>query len=277
MQPTLKSQSFLQERICASVDGPARRVGNTPLHFVANNLYHPTILQFGVLKGRSLDSIGKVSEYQATLWGFDSFVGLPESEGAFRRGAYSATFRTRNRTLQQARIRQIVNRISNRIPGKVHIVPGLYTQSLTHTLGMRLSQDGPAAYIDVDCDLYTSTFHALDWSFSHGLASTGTMIGYDDWWVLPCTVPRDKRQVSLARLGGEARAHFEIAQKYRVSFECVCGPCSSESDLRYGWRTYYRVRNFSAMDAGFAMNASVVQRFMATNKGCLAHASRANV
>jgi hypothetical protein len=102
------------------------------------------------------------------------------------------------------------------------------------------------------------------------------MIGYDDWWVLPCTTP-GFGGTSIEALGGEARAHFEIAQKYAVSFECVCGPCTGAANLSRGWRTYFAVRNGSGADAGFAMDASAVARFLATNAACVAHRTRRHV
>ena len=45
----------------------------------------------------------------------------------------------------------------------------------------------PASYIDVDCDIYTGSIQALEWAFRSGVAQVGTVIGYDDWWVMPCS------------------------------------------------------------------------------------------
>lgn len=62
----------------------------------------------------------------------------------------------------------------------------------------------PAAYVDIDADLYNSTMDVLDFMFEHRLIRPGTLIGYDDWgdtdfWT-----------------AGESRAHKEIVEKYDV-------------------------------------------------------------
>ena len=35
-------------------------------------------------------------------------------------------------------------------------------------------------YVDVDCDLHTSSVDALAWLFESGLVAVGTLFGYDD-------------------------------------------------------------------------------------------------
>ena len=49
----------------------------------------------------------------------------------------------------------------------------------------------------------------------------GTVVGYDDWWVIPCANggghPCDS---------GEGRAHKEVAEAYGVEFLCLAGPCA---------------------------------------------------
>jgi hypothetical protein len=37
---------------------------------------------------------------------------------------------------------------------------------------------GPALYVDIDADLFSSTWTALDWLFREGLMKPGTVIGY---------------------------------------------------------------------------------------------------
>lgn len=272
------------ERICNNVDGPADRVDNQLRHYT-NLSSAPLILQFGVMGGRTLRAISKAAAAklpkttteQATIWGFDSFTGLPdEARGNYaaadwNRGAFSATARTNNFSLQHSRIESVMARIKARTFGDVHLIPGFYDHSLTRDLGKQISRSGPATYIDVDCDLYLSSFQALDWAFANGLVGVGTMIGYDDWWVLPCTAPKSQ---DIEQFGGEARAHFEIARKYSVTFECVCGPCTSTANFTNGWRTYFIVRSLSAADAGFSMDAAAVQSFLSTNQACVHHNRR---
>ena len=279
--PKAQGLNFL-ERICNSVDGPADRVSDHLRHYT-NLSSVPLILQFGVMGGRTLRTISKVAAAQlpktklASIWGFDSFTGLPdEATGNYaaadwKRGAFSATVRTNDLSRQQSRIQSVITRIKARTIGDVHLIPGFYDQSLTQDLGKLISRIGPATYIDVDCDLYVSSFQALDWAFANGLVGVGTMIGYDDWWVLPCATPKSQ---GIEHFGGEARAHFEIARKYRVTFECFCGPCAPTVNFTKGWRTYFIVRGLSAADAGFSMDAAAVQSFLATNGGCVHHKKR---
>ena len=91
----------------------------------------------------------------------------------------------------------------NATENRITLVPGFYNQSLTPTL----ARTAPVAlYVDINCDLYISTYQALDWLFHHRLARRGTLISYDDWFNVP--------------LGnGESLAHEEIAAKYKVKFQ----------------------------------------------------------
>ena len=60
-------------------------------------------------------------------------------------------------------------------------------------------------YINVDCDLYTSTVDALSWIFDNNLLATNALVRYDDYHSLPN--------------GGEALAHKEICEEYELGFE----------------------------------------------------------
>ena len=79
----------------------------------------------------------------------------------------------------------------------VQWVRGFYEASLTPALARRMR---PALYVDFDCDLYSSTYHALDWLATHGLLEAGTILGYDDW--------------STGGAGGQQRAHAELTAKH---------------------------------------------------------------
>lgn len=78
----------------------------------------------------------------------------------------------------------------------------------------------------MDCDLYASTQAALDFFFRNELLVVGSVLGYDDWWVLPC----GSGNAHLHPLDvGEGRAHREAALKWGVTFECIAGPCFDHS------------------------------------------------
>src|SRR5262249_53750832 len=85
------------------------------------------------------------------------------------------------------------------------IFRGFFSDTLTKDL-VRNGTLLPAILIDIDCDLYISTFEALDFMFSHKLARAGTFINYDGW------------EWTRAWESGENRAHLEIQRKYNVKF-----------------------------------------------------------
>ena len=87
----------------------------------------------------------------------------------------------------------------------------------------------PAAYVDIDCDLFGSSMAALSWLVQSGLIVPGTLIGYDDWWTVPCvgqhSDPEGLARGRLPSAEGEWRAHVEMARRFGVSLVCVAGPC----------------------------------------------------
>lgn len=179
---------------------------------------------FGVAQGDHFGDVHRMFPNHS-LFGFDSFKGLPaEDHEASQRGTWSA----------------------GSYPGKVtpeelvakgggaktaHVVPGFFNDTLTLDLKEKLKMR-PAFYVDVDCDLHVSTVSALDFLFANGLIKVGTLIGYDDWWTLPCGAfhGTDKKQVSPLAVG-EGLAHSEMAARYGVNFRCVAGPCRHVSDF----------------------------------------------
>ena len=81
----------------------------------------------------------------------------------------------------------------------------VYAGWFKDTLDAQLVQKGvfkPAAYVDIDADLYSSTFEVLDFMFKNKLIRAGTLIGYDDWGDTDLWT------------AGESRAHKEIVAKY---------------------------------------------------------------
>ena len=168
------------------------------------------LYQFGVFRGTSMLELWDALRPVTRIWGLDSFKGLPLStqeqvpkwqEGIFRhdpRAAVSAALGTRN----------------------VGWISGFYNESLHDDSVASRVRMRPARYIDIDCDLYSSTRDALDFMLRNGLVVPGTLIGYDDIWVLPCA------NAGVTPLAvGEGRAHAEMASKYDVEFECLAGSC----------------------------------------------------
>ena len=162
---------------------------------------------------------------------FDSFDGLPSNDGmpitnasdpppltipSWRPGAYSFDPRKQLRTF---------------FGSVIQFVPGFYADSLSEVGLVERLRMRPALYVDIDADLYGSSVLALDFMMRHGLVRPGTLIGYDDWWVLPCA----KGAEQMASLGlGEARAHAEAATRFDIEFRCVAGPCRYQTPRRAG-------------------------------------------
>ncbi|MEM6374753.1 MAG: TylF/MycF/NovP-related O-methyltransferase [Pseudomonadota bacterium] len=131
---------------------------------------------------------------------FDSFQGLPEeAEGVaipvlWEKGAFAAPKTTLLGKLEALELPEDTWSIHE----------GWFSE----TLKSDLVADGtfkPAAYVDVDGDLYSSTFDCLDFLFKHRLIRPGTIIGYDDW---------GDTDIWTA---GESRAHKEMLEKYGMT------------------------------------------------------------
>ena len=168
------------------------------------------IYEWGVFIGISMRALSvqlkDAAVHFRTMWGFDSFQGLPGETGGseehpeverfkFFEGAFSAAG-----TLGLYSYTKLRHAILHYVDDtRVHLVRGYYNESLN---AERAERARPALYVDVDCDLYTSTFTALDWMFANRLIVPGTLIGYDDWVQGGPT--------------GEQRAHHELMTKYAV-------------------------------------------------------------
>ena len=130
---------------------------------------------------------------------FDSFSGLPVEEPGiavppvWTEGAFAAP-----RTKLEETIKSL------NLPSQGYAIhDGWFKDTLKADL-IESGEFGPAAYVYIDSDLYSSTFEVLDFLFAHKLIRAGTLIGYDDW---------GDTELWTA---GESRAHNEIMQKYVV-------------------------------------------------------------
>jgi Flp pilus assembly protein TadD len=114
------------------------------------------VLEFGVRHGTSIDFIAaRIGE--RTVHGFDSFEGLPESWGALERGAYSTR---------------------GRMP-KVAPNVALHAGWFAHTLAPFAEKNsGFVRFMNVDCDLYSSTCEVLT-AFGSRLVD-GSVIVFDE-------------------------------------------------------------------------------------------------
>ncbi len=130
---------------------------------------------------------------------FDSFEGLPAEQTGIAKppvwepGAFAGSRENFDKKMQTLDL-----------PRDNYSV---YEGWFKDTLEARLVDDGtfkPAAYVDIDADLYNSTMDILDFMFAQKLIRPGTLIGYDDWGD------------SDLWTAGESRAHKEVMAKYGV-------------------------------------------------------------
>ncbi len=152
-----------------------------------------------------------------TLWGFDSFLGLPETNEKNIQDWKTHAYRGDPRA-------ELGKRFQN-----FKFVSGYFNESLHDDISVNMH---PATYIDMDVDLFESTFDALDFVFRNGIAVKGTYIGYDDMWVLPCSNPVHPLSV------GEGKAHKLIADKYDITFKCANRACALHPN---GWGAIFEV------------------------------------
>ena len=138
-------------------------------------------LEFGVHRGIGFDLALRTarrffppgSPPTPRFFAFDSFGGLPTPDpsrdaAVFHEGQYRAT-----REAFDGTVRRSARGF------EVRVVPGDFASSLTADL---IATHGlsSAAFVNIDCDLYASTLHAL--RFVGPLLRTGSVLYFDDWF-----------------------------------------------------------------------------------------------
>jgi hypothetical protein len=120
------------------------------------------VMEFGVYRGESLQAIAKRVEGQ--VHGFDSFEGLPEDWTYFqKKGRFSLQGETPEFDASNIRVHK-----------------GWFDQTLPPFLALN---HGPARFIHVDCDLYTSARTVLE--LLRPRIVSGTVILFDEYLNYP--------------------------------------------------------------------------------------------
>ena len=117
------------------------------------------ILEFGVGYGESIRRLASLTDQ--TIHGFDSFQGLPESWLHLPKGAFNA------------------NGAPPSAPDHVHFHTGLFNETLPSFL-LTKSEEQPIKFLNVDCDLYSSTKAIFDLIESRIVP--GTVIFFDEYF-----------------------------------------------------------------------------------------------
>lgn len=132
--------------------------------------------EFGCHKARTMrlawDTLRSLHDW--TYVAFDSFEGLPEMDPADSMPVWKKGDLKTSET-------DFVNLMTEHgMPReKLKIVKGFYDESLTPTLRDKLLP-AKAAVVYIDCDLYSSTASALN--FSRDFFQKGTVLVFDDWF-----------------------------------------------------------------------------------------------
>lgn len=120
-------------------------------------------LEFGVATGNTIREIATHAPRDITVYGFDSFSGLPgdwtghvETAGAFRQKGMP------------------------KVPGNVKLVRGLFEDSLGDFMQQHPE---PVSFVHIDCDLYSSTKTILDHIGPR--LQTGTHVLFDEYFNYP--------------------------------------------------------------------------------------------
>jgi hypothetical protein len=176
------------------IDTEIESIKNIPSYSWPENYFHNTIsyvkndglwLEFGVCSGNTINIIS--SKTKNKVYGFDSFLGLPEDWGNHQpKGAYST---------------------DGNIPfvnDNVELVIGLFQDTLDDFLK---EHKEPVSYLHLDADLYSSTKFVLD-NLEDRIVS-GTVISFDEIHNYP--EYRDH----------EIKAWVEFSNKTNIAYEWI--------------------------------------------------------
>jgi len=114
------------------------------------------VLEFGVFMGRSIRQIAAL--VNGAVHGFDSFEGIPEDWCHEKKGSYST------------------GGIIPKVPANVHLHAGWFEDTVPAFIH---DEAGPIRFINIDCDLYSSTRTVLDLLCRQIVP--GTVIVFDEY------------------------------------------------------------------------------------------------
>lgn len=174
LEPMAQSLAYQQ---ASSLRHEYDRVLTLAFNFVRSELVEGDYAEFGVYTGRTFveawrtaDGLGEAGDRR--LFAFDSFEGLPDTEGIDDTGRWQSGEFSFSRRNFEARLRRAG------IPQRdVHIVEGFFDQTLAEPARIPLDK---VAIAWVDCDLYSSTVPVLDYLTDR--LSQGAILLFDDWF-----------------------------------------------------------------------------------------------
>lgn len=172
------------------------------------------IFEFGVYSGDSLYSILKKCKEldikPRRVFGFDSFRGLKleETDEVVHEQWVNGSFDARKLFKAETPV-QVANMLTDIFRSRGFDVELLLCsfKSLTklNKKIIDIYDIGQAFYINIDCDLYSSAKHALNFIFDNDLLAVNGLIRYDDY--------------EAVENGGEQLAHKELVEERGLRFD----------------------------------------------------------
>lgn len=154
--------------------------------YVKNSEYKDKLfLEFGTYKGELINFCSSLIP-EAKFYGFDSFEGLPESFSIWKRGRFD---------------------IKGKLPKvnkNVSLIKGYFNETLPKFLEEHKEK---AAFIHIDCDLYSSTKTIFDNIYDRIVPNT--VIQFDEYYNYP------------GWRNHEFKAFQEFCKKYSVEYEYI--------------------------------------------------------
>ena len=169
--------------------------------------------QYGIFTGATLifiyEMFRKYGIAPEKILAFDSFEGLPEEKADVPKSEVwqKKEFSMKN-AFQTDDTNLIIQQIESKLPDRdipIEWYEGFFSDVLLPKF-MEL-QPKPAFWVDLDVDLYISTYQVLDFMFANKLILKNTIVSYDDWGG------------TEEFKGGESLAHKEMIEKYGVRFK----------------------------------------------------------
>jgi hypothetical protein len=176
------------------------------------------IYEFGTYLGQSLCGIltyidDNNIEFNNFV-GFDSFKGLPNEDfdnnnnPYWEKGRYSINeyVSKEYNVVDYKYFLYNTGRLPKKYFDKFKVVKGFYEKTLNDDLIKEENLKLPL-FINIDCDLYTSTNQVLDFIFRNNLyIPNKTIIRYDDW-------ANNKNEYFT----GQSKSHIEMTKKYNIN------------------------------------------------------------
>ena len=121
----------------------------------------------------------------------------------------------------------------------------------------------------------STTTSALEWLVVNGLLQPGALVGYDDFWVIPCNHYRVSKRVLSPLDSGEGKAHKEVSERHGLRWRCIAGPCKPPPSVHdchanNNWAPIFLLqeRGSSNPSSGFEFASADIEPWMAAFKVC---------